>query len=88
MAVVLYNCPTTKSIGLSLNPAHHKTTFDPATDVIRDLSPGDIIEAALVVRVQEKENLIVQLNPKTRGIVYVSMKGWTGFMYWGDRAGL
>ncbi|XP_030841280.1 uncharacterized protein LOC115923994 isoform X2 [Strongylocentrotus purpuratus] len=72
VAVVLYNCPTTKSIGLSLNPAHHKTTFDPATDVIRDLSPGDIIEAALVVRVQEKENLIVQLNPKTRGIVYHS----------------
>ena len=75
MAVVLYNCPTTKSIGLSLNPAHHKATFDPASDVTRDLSPGDIIEDALVARVQAKENLIVQLNTKTRGIVYVSISG-------------
>nr|XP_054765766.1 protein RRP5 homolog [Lytechinus pictus] len=71
-AVILYNCPTTKSIGLSLNPIHQKLTFDLTTDFIRDLSPGDIIEDALVVRVQEKENLIVQLNKKMRGIVYHS----------------
>nr|XP_054765484.1 protein RRP5 homolog [Lytechinus pictus] len=71
-AVILYNCPTTKSIGLSLNPIHQKLTFDLTTDFIRDLSPGDIIEDALVVRVQEKENLIVRLNKKMRGIVYHS----------------
>ena len=71
-AVVIYNCPTTKSLGLSLSKFHQKATFDPEDDLIGDLSQGDIIDEAVVVRVQKKTSVIVQLNQKTKGIIYVS----------------
>ena len=74
-AVVIYNCPTTKSLGLSLSKFHQKATFDPEDDLIGDLSQGDIIDEAVVVRVQKKTSVIVQLNQKTKGIIYVSIYG-------------
>ncbi|XP_071503484.1 LOW QUALITY PROTEIN: protein RRP5 homolog [Diadema antillarum] len=68
--VVLYNCPTTKSLGLSLTAVHQKSTCDPDGRLFADVAPGDIFKEATIVRVFGKISVLVQLTPETRGIVY------------------
>ncbi|XP_071947119.1 protein RRP5 homolog [Antedon mediterranea] len=71
-ACVLFNCPVTKTLGLTLKPEYS----DPATKLKKSffggLAIGDFVNKAKVERIDQKIGLIVDLKKDVHGLVVTS----------------
>ncbi|XP_022096574.1 protein RRP5 homolog [Acanthaster planci] len=71
-ACVIFHCPHSKSLGLSLMPAHTESPVQADQQpLFQGLCTGDIIKKAKVVRIDPKIGMLLQLNDQDRGIVYL-----------------